>query len=327
MNNKEYLDFFNRYICPNVKEFEEIRRNYLSGFILIYILAIMIFVYMLIVFDIVHNFRDEKIWIWLFIGGYLIVCFSHPVACMLITRYRSVIKEKFLNSMLNTLYGLKYYNGNPTIWTNIAASFGMNNLTDNHMSVEKLMDLSVASGCTYSFDDYIKGIYKNKNIEIQELSFLKFTGRGTLPFFHGLVMSVDLRKDFTGNIVFYSDKEVCIRSNNTGLEQVFMEDIEFNKIFTVYSNNQIDARYIFNPVFMETLKSVTNNNLDYKINGEIKNNELYIIISSAKNWFEIPFFKSANTPLVYYQPINDLKNLFSIIDSVCNKTDSNTFQL
>ena len=53
-----------------------------------------------------------------------------------------------------------------------------------------------------------------------------------------------------------------------------------------------------------------------KINGEFKNQKLYIIISSAKNWFEIPFFKPANTPLVFYQPVNDLKNLLSIVDSV-----------
>ena len=316
MDNNEYIDFFNKNVCPYVKDFEKIRMNYLSAFVLIYVFAAVIFIYMLVKLDIVHYYKDVNIWFWLVTGGYFLVVFSHPVACMMITRYRSVIKEKFLNHMLNKLYGLKYYNSNPTVWTNIMASFGMNNLVDKHIDIDELADLSVFSGCTYSFDDYIKGKYKDTNIEIQEISLKKIFGEGSVPFFHGLILSVDFKKDFNGRVIFYSDKELCLRSASAGLEQIYTEDVEFNKLFNVYSSDQIDARYIFNPVFMEKLKYVSKNYSDYKINGEFKNQKLYIIISSAKNWFEIPFFKPANTPLVFYQPVNDLKNLLSIVDSV-----------
>lgn len=313
MDNKEYNDFFNKNIRACIKDFETIRREYLVLCFFIYVL--MIIACLFLIFRL-QSKNFELLFAQIFLCS-LVIMFLHPAACMVITRYRSVIKEKFLNNMLTKLYGLAYYNANPTIWTNILASFGMNDfLVTNHMDCEELQNLSVASGCSFSFDDFIKGKYNGLDVEIQELSCKKLMIKNSLPFWHGLVMSVDFKKDFCSKIVFYSDNEMCVRSANSGLERIYSEDVEFNKIFNVYSTDQIDARYIFNPVFMEKLKSIAKNNPDYKINGEFYNQKLYIVISSAKNWFEIPFFKSASNAEVYYQPVNDINNLISLLDTI-----------
>lgn len=319
MQNKEYSDFYTKNIAPYIKEFETIRKNYLFLYFSVYALLLIFF---FLLFGSVNKFiqngviNDSALCPRVFIFLYLVILI-HPCACMLITRYRSVIKEKFLNNLLTKLYGLTYYNANPTVWTNIAASFGMDDLmVKHHINVEELQNLSAASGCTFSFDDFIKGAYQGIEVEMQELSFRKSTGKSSVICWHGLVMSMDLKKELNSKIIFYSDKEMSQRCTNAGLERVFSEDIEFNELFDVYSTDQIEARYIFNPVFMEKMKSIVRNNPEYKINGEFYNKKLYVLISSGKNWFEIPFFKSANNPAVYYQPVNDLKNLLSIIDVI-----------
>lgn len=316
MYNNEYLEFFNKFIQPHVKEFEQIRYNYLVWYMSIYTVAIVFLAWIFYRLDIINNLGDMSGWAMFIYGFCLVTVFAHPIACMMITRYRAVVKERFLKILLEKLYGLKYYNPNPTVFSNMLASYGANE-TAQHIDAEELSSLSVLrQHGSISYDDYIKGKYKDLNIEIQELSLYKRVKNYNTCVFHGLIMSVDVKKEFKNKTVFYADKELQNDADIKGLESVYTEDVEFNKMFNVYSNDQIEARYIFSPIFMEKMKSVMLKNPQYKINGEFYNKKLYIVLSSDKNWFEIPFFKSAENISVFYQPVNDICNLLLIADNV-----------
>lgn len=312
MQNQEYLDFFNKNIQLYIKEFENIRQNYLALYVFVY--GLMIFLWLLIWCFLSAPTEEFQLFAKFFLCCWVVIIF-HPIACMMVTRYRSVIKDRFLRHMLKCLYGLKYYNPNPTIWTNIAACNGMNT-PENHINSEELYALKAVNFFgSINFDDYIKGKYKDLCIEIQELSLSQNMGRSThVMMFHGLIMSVEFNKKLQDRILFFSDKTLEQHSKCTKGVKIETEDVEFNKMFNIYSKDQIEARYVFTPVFMEKIKEIAKQNPQYKINGEFYNGKLYIIISSAKNWFEIPFFKSTNNPMIYYQPINDLQNLLSLID-------------
>lgn len=316
MYNNEYLEFFNKYIQPHVKEFEQIRWNYLTWYFSIYTVAIICLLGMFGRLDIINNLDDISKWAMFIYSFCLVTVFAHPIACMMITRYRAVVKERFLKILLEKLYGLKYYNPNPTVFSNMLASYGANE-TAQHIDAEELSSLSVLrQHGSISYDDYIKGKYKDLGIEIQELSLYRRVKNSNECLFHGLIMSVDVKKEFKNKTVFYADKELQNDADIKGLESVYTEDVEFNKMFNVYSNDQIEARYIFSPIFMEKMKSVMLKNPQYKINGEFNNKKLYIVLSSDKNWFEIPFFKSAENISVFYQPVNDICNLLLIADNV-----------
>ena len=316
MYNNEYLEFFNKFIQPHVKEFEQIRWNYLTWYFFIYTVAIVFIVGIFCKLCIINNLDNiSQCGLFLFCIG-LIVGGAHPIACMMITRYRAVVKERFLKILLEKLYGLKYFNPNPTIISNMLASCGANE-TEHHIDAEELNSLSILRPHgSISYDDYIKGKYKDLNIEIQELSLYKCIKNYNTCLFHGLIMSVAVKKEFKNKTIFYADKELQNNADIKGLEPVYTEDVEFNKMFNVYTNDQIEARYIFSPIFIEKMKSVMVKNPQYKINGEFYNKKLYIVLSSDKNWFEIPFFKSAENISVFYQPVNDICNLLLIADNV-----------
>ena len=67
---------------------------------------------------------------------------------------------------------------------------------------------------------------------------------------------------------------------------------------------------------MEKMKSVMLKNPQYKINGEFNNKKLYIVLSSDKNWFEIPFFKSCSDPNNYKEFLNDFTRLLGIVETL-----------
>lgn len=98
-------------------------------------------------------------------------------------------------------------------------------------------------------------------------------------------------------------------------QDVMLEDPEFRNMFNVYSNDQVEARYILTTAFMERFKKMKKS-----FNGGIKaifiDNKIYILVDDRKNWFEIPFFKSATDINNYKEFINDFTKLLAIIETL-----------
>lgn len=93
-------------------------------------------------------------------------------------------------------------------------------------------------------EDYIAGTYKGKPLSIQECKSESFKGVAIL-------MQID--KNFSGHTNVIEDSLANRFSSPVGLEKAPLECVVFEKKFDVYTNDQIEARYILTPVFMERL--------------------------------------------------------------------------
>ena len=73
--------------------------------------------------------------------------------------------------------------------------------------------------------------------------------------FSGVIIKLDINKQFSGNTV--------IRPNSIGhfspsphLRHTILEDLNFEKKFDVYTNDEVEARYLITPSFMERLNNM-----------------------------------------------------------------------
>ncbi len=71
------------------------------------------------------------------------------------------------------------------------------------------------------------------------------------------------------------------------LTKVLIEDIEFDKKYDIYSENQIEARYMLTPTFLELFKNMYTSFGTKKVKCSFYKNNLMIAISTKKNLFEI----------------------------------------
>ena len=100
-------------------------------------------------------------------------------------------------------------------------------------------------------------------------------------------------------------------------ESVKLEDPEFMKMFNVYSDDQVEARYILTPSLMERIKE-----LAIRTKGEFYiafyNNKITVANNSGINNFEVGFSKSLtkkdNELLIGFY--TDMYNQFAIIDEL-----------
>ena len=139
-------------------------------------------------------------------------------------------------------------------------------------------------------DDSFMGQYKGVYFRIEELfipyfnlNFKRMAKK--IPY---LLIQFRLNKCFKGHTVIYPDTKDKI-SPVYNLRYTEMEDIIFEENFDVFTNDEVEARYVITPVFMDKLKDV-----EYKYQSSCKDiyvsfqkENFYILLKAKSNLFEI----------------------------------------
>jgi len=120
--------------------------------------------------------------------------------------------------------------------------------------------------------------------------------------FKGLVVKLDFNKNFQGHTVVVPDREGQILGGLLGesrtrrkKEMVMLENPDFEKLFSVYSTNDQEARYIITPKLMELVMEA-----QALLGGQLRlcfsKNSLYVAVPQNEDRFEAALFGSAITP-------------------------------
>ena len=146
-----------------------------------------------------------------------------------------------------------------------------------------------------STEDQISGTYKNVRINCFEAKLdgdpQIIKGYKTLRF-KGLILDLSVNKNFTGKTIIKTDKGSLInniseRKLPENQEVVRLEDPEFEKLFEVYSDDQVQARYLLTTSFMERLIELQQAFGSQKIECCFYEKTLLIKIPTNYPWFEI----------------------------------------
>lgn len=106
-----------------------------------------------------------------------------------------------------------------------------------------------------SAEDEISGTHRGLGIRIIEARLQCRSGDDTRTVFDGLLIEIRLPRNLTGTTVVLADEgmfgNLKARWQSGAMEPVRLEDPRFEKRFEVYSDDQIEARALLTPAFME----------------------------------------------------------------------------
>lgn len=154
-------------------------------------------------------------------------------------------------------------------------------------------------------DDYVSGQIGVTKVEFSELhaQYISKSSRGKknkVTLFKGLFFSADFNKHFRGKTFVLPDVSERVLGrvgtmiqelNSQHGELVKLEDVEFEKRFVVYADDQIEARYILSPALMERIKGIqtkTNKRIALSFVGS----KINIAIPYSKDLFEPTLFRT-----------------------------------
>lgn len=132
-----------------------------------------------------------------------------------------------------------------------------------------------------------------------------------VDIFKGFIFIADFHKDFQGQTTVVRNS--LLKLNFSG-SRVKLENPEFEKIFDVYSTNQIEARYLLSPSMMEQLVAL-DRGLNKSIKISFRNSSILIAIPESKDHFEASIWKSISD-------LNQLKSDFSTIHKLVAIVDN-----
>lgn len=165
-----------------------------------------------------------------------------------------------------------------------------------------------------TYDDIFYGAYKDVNMEIIEPIYKVRGGKHTTTVFDGVIVKLDMNKKFIGHTVIKPSSLIHI-SPLPHLRYTQLEDIQFNKIFDVYTNDEVDARYLITPSFMERLKSMEIAFKAISVSCAFFDNLLIIALETPYDIFSLcPLTKRIDDSKQYFQMYEELISILKLID-------------
>lgn len=110
-------------------------------------------------------------------------------------------------------------------------------------------------------DDEIAGSHRGLPIEIIEVRLKKRVNKKTRVIFDGLIVGLTLPRSLTGTTLIATDRGAWenfkARWNGANMETVRLDHQEFEQHYEVYGTDQIEARALLTPAFMERFVTLT----------------------------------------------------------------------
>ena len=141
-----------------------------------------------------------------------------------------------------------------------------------------------------SFEDQMSGKYQNNAFNFCEAHLEKRStdsdGNTTWnTVFRGILLNVDFQRKFLGRTVVLRDAGIFNAKKKAGMKKVGLVDPKFEKIFEAYGTDQVEARYLLTPTFMQKLVDLENSVSGKKIRFGFLNDRLHVAVE-APNQFE-----------------------------------------
>lgn len=177
----------------------------------------------------------------------------------------------------------------------------------------------------YDGDDYVEG-WRDKTVFcFSELhsEYRVSSGKSTSwhTIFKGLFFIGDFNKHFHGRTYVYSESNPQLgffhkmfSSFASDLEKVNLESTEFENKFVVYSSDQVEARYILTPSFMERLAKLQDL-MGEETSYSFVDTNIYVAVPIRDALFEPKIF-SENSYFTLRDYYNTVHIIFDIIDEL-----------
>lgn len=187
----------------------------------------------------------------------------------------------------------------------------------------------------FEFEDYFRGTYKGVDVHFSEVRLIEQeykrgkNGRkqedGCKLLFEGVFAYLDLgHTKYAGHTVIDYNRNSLgelLQEFRTDLKRANMVDSRFEDLIDVYTNDQVEARYMIDPIIIERLtefyKKAQGQKMRCALYDEGKGRhhmKMLIMIETGRNFFEPPsFFSSA----INYDQLDKLREqMYSVLEIV-----------
>jgi Protein of unknown function (DUF3137) len=304
---KDFNEFYDTELKQQLLPFEDLRSKVVRFGVLGFILIILAFISFAVASATQQQYLFVLFFIFLLAGITVVVIFYNKRK-----DYIAGFKENIVYSIIKFIDPSLQYNPNGHISRNDYKNSG----------------LYLKQPDRYNGDDYVEGRRDKTIFCFSELhtEYEESSGKNTSwhTIFKGLFFVGDFNKNFQGRTYVYSETNPQLgyftklfSSFAWNLEKVKLESAEFENKFVVYSSDQVEARYILTPSFMERLVKLQEMMGDETSYSFVDTN-VYVAVPMRDSLFEPSVFSPNN-----YNKLGDYYNTVHIIFDIIDELNLN----
>jgi len=143
---------------------------------------------------------------------------------------------------------------------------------------------------TYKSEDCFSGHYKGVHIHFAEIALTKQLGKNRVTVFQGLaVLLTDGAKKFYGHTILTRDQNMVakwFKKKTTNFKRANIGDPEFERLFDIFTTDQVEARDLIDPLIIESIKGLRKEYEADKMSAAFYDGHVLILIGSSKKHFE-----------------------------------------
>ncbi|WP_282610618.1 DUF3137 domain-containing protein [Pelagibius sp. Alg239-R121] len=169
------------------------------------------------------------------------------------------------------------------------------------------------------FEDEVSGRYQGLAFSLVDAHLKDKDDKNTRTVFHGLLAAFEVNKGFQGRTVVLRDGGLIgnfLGGIGKNLDRVNLEDPRFERAYEVYASDQIEARYLLTPAFMDRLIALEQR-LGSKVRLAFDRNSLLMSVELNRDAFNIG---NLDAPLADRNRLRaivaDLSMIFEVVDTL-----------
>ena len=164
------------------------------------------------------------------------------------------------------------------------------------------------------YDDCFDGEYNDTKFSIEENYAEIGSGKNRHTVFKGVIITLDMNKNFHGNTIIRPDT-LFHYTPSRNLHHTVLEDVEFEKKFDVFTDDDVEARYLITPTLMERLKSMQVAFKADKVSASFYQNKFFIALHTNKDLFALgSLTKNTCDQEQFFTMFDEILSIIKLID-------------
>ena len=138
------------------------------------------------------------------------------------------------------------------------------------------------------------------------------------PGFRGVFIEFDMNKNFEGHtfVLERAKTSNCIKFDHSKFEEVKLEDPEFMEKYKIYSNNQVEARYVLTTAFIERFKNMKVAFKAKYIRASFKDGKITIAIDAGRDLFQMANLDKDTDSNTFTELFNEILSILELINAL-----------
>lgn len=172
---------------------------------------------------------------------------------------------------------------------------------------------------TVKYEDQIFGQAHGADFNSIEIKLERQSGKRTHTDFRGQLMTLTFPRKFMGRTLVLRDKGRFQGKKKSDMKRVGLVDPVFEDIFEAYSTDQVEARYLLDPVFMQKLVDLETSVSGRNIRFAFYDSQLFIAIETGNRYEAGSMMQSLTDPDRTQRILDEIGAIYDVIDGVMKR--------